>query len=424
MKVEHAFFSETQAPQSGPRNNGFGEVISSLEQEGQQQQARAESEGYGAPEQEQQGKNYWTDSPDTQEGHYPYEEYKYDYSYYNPQQELDLEEILPPQDYYTHEQETEQPYLYYRPVIEAVAQVLEVEPQKVVEILEKENIQPKELAQPTYQHKVVQVAYQAETPVELLQVEEIAKVFAELTEAVEKAAQEIAVKTYAPVAEVAVQEQATSLLAQSNPESTQVATQPEISVEQKQLTTTEQTPQQLLQQQQTEQPTQQLFNNVVVEQEQAPVPKPTPTPTAPNPQPTAPQILEQIQGQLIKLVQVGAAAEMRLVLSPESLGEVSLRIATQNGIVVAQFMAQNQRVKEVIESNLGQLQEELERQGLQVSELSVSVRQENQSQMDAYLREQEKSRRRISTIIQNIIDEDEEPEQEIQLEGTTVNLRA
>ena len=56
------------------------------------------------------------------------------------------------------------------------------------------------------------------------------------------------------------------------------------------------------------------------------------------------QIMEKIKVSIKPEI-----SEVKMILKPEQLGEVSLKIATQNGIVTAQFIAENQKVKEIIE---------------------------------------------------------------------------
>ena len=102
-----------------------------------------------------------------------------------------------------------------------------------------------------------------------------------------------------------------------------------------------------------------------------PVPIAAPVPQAPvNPQNVMEQIVQHMRFEVR-----GDIAEIRIQLKPDNLGEVSLRIATQNGIVVAQFVAESQRVKEIIESNFNQLRDALEQQGINISEIEVSVAQ-------------------------------------------------
>ncbi len=87
------------------------------------------------------------------------------------------------------------------------------------------------------------------------------------------------------------------------------------------------------------------------------------------------EILNQIHDK-IKVDVRGSLSEIRVNLKPEQLGDVTLKIATQNGIITAQFVAENQRVKEIIESNFNQLKDVLKEQGIEIHNLSVSVGQD------------------------------------------------
>ncbi|MFV0392966.1 MAG: flagellar hook-length control protein FliK, partial [Coprobacillaceae bacterium] len=51
----------------------------------------------------------------------------------------------------------------------------------------------------------------------------------------------------------------------------------------------------------------------------------------------------------------------------------TLKIMNDNGVITAQFEAQNQRVKEIIEANFNQLKQSLQDQGINISSLSVNV---------------------------------------------------
>lgn len=70
-------------------------------------------------------------------------------------------------------------------------------------------------------------------------------------------------------------------------------------------------------------------------------------------------------------------SEARLSLTPETLGHVDVKIALQNGQLVAQFAAQTITGKEMIESQLAQLRAALQQQGIQVEKLEV-VQQSSQ----------------------------------------------
>lgn len=70
-------------------------------------------------------------------------------------------------------------------------------------------------------------------------------------------------------------------------------------------------------------------------------------------------------------------AEMIVDLKPDHLGKLSLKIVTERGIMTAQIMAENQQVKQIIESNFNVLRDALEKQGITVQQFSVSVGQDS-----------------------------------------------
>lgn len=102
-------------------------------------------------------------------------------------------------------------------------------------------------------------------------------------------------------------------------------------------------------------------------------------------------------------------SEVRILLRPEQLGEVSLKIATQNGIVTAQFIAENQKVKEIIESNFNQLRDMLSEQGVDVGALEVNVSNSDEEKTTYNMFEQnsEKGEKRINDLIENSFEKEE-----------------
>lgn len=71
------------------------------------------------------------------------------------------------------------------------------------------------------------------------------------------------------------------------------------------------------------------------------------------------------------------SSEMQLKLKPENLGNLTMNIAVEKGIVIAKIVAENQVVKEALESNFNSLKDALNEKGFGIQELSVSVGQEN-----------------------------------------------
>ena len=70
-------------------------------------------------------------------------------------------------------------------------------------------------------------------------------------------------------------------------------------------------------------------------------------------------------------------SEMLIKLKPDNLGKVTMQIAVENGNVTAKFLAESDRVKEILESNMQELKDHLAKQGMTVQDLSVSVGNEN-----------------------------------------------
>lgn len=84
------------------------------------------------------------------------------------------------------------------------------------------------------------------------------------------------------------------------------------------------------------------------------------------------EIVKQIVSQ-IKITITQSASAMQMELHPESLGHVALSIESKGGVITAQFTAQNEVVKEAIESQIAELRESIEAQGVKVEAVEVTV---------------------------------------------------
>ncbi len=73
-------------------------------------------------------------------------------------------------------------------------------------------------------------------------------------------------------------------------------------------------------------------------------------------------------------------SELVIQLKPESLGKISLRVIHERGEIIARFVAENEQVKAILESNMQFLRDSLQRNGVSVQSLSVSVGQHEQGQ--------------------------------------------
>ncbi len=125
-----------------------------------------------------------------------------------------------------------------------------------------------------------------------------------------------------------------------------------------------------------------------------------------NPQEVVRQLVDNV-----KLNFDPSFTEIKIQLSPENLGNVTLKVVTENGIIMAQFVAENEKVKEIIESNFTDLSDTLKERGLNVSGLSVSVGQDdssNQERLNHFNRNKSKSEARVKEILKGL--EDNAPE--------------
>lgn len=85
---------------------------------------------------------------------------------------------------------------------------------------------------------------------------------------------------------------------------------------------------------------------------------------------------EELFSQIVESAKVmvsNGGSEMEVNLKPEHLGKLQLKVTIENEVVTAKFVAESQQVKEIIESNLGQLKRNLQESGMQVDTIMVSV---------------------------------------------------
>jgi flagellar hook-length control protein FliK len=86
------------------------------------------------------------------------------------------------------------------------------------------------------------------------------------------------------------------------------------------------------------------------------------------------QFAQQMEKFLVKqfaLTQGNGTTEAKLVLTPEHLGQVDVRIVMQNGHLTAQFMTENVMARDLLDNQMSQLRAALQGQGLQVDRLEV-----------------------------------------------------
>lgn len=102
------------------------------------------------------------------------------------------------------------------------------------------------------------------------------------------------------------------------------------------------------------------------EEVEAPVERPVYT------QPETNQIMDQIV-EYMKINIKPETQELEMQLHPASLGTVHVQLAAKDGVITAQFAAQNETVKAVLETQMIQLKEQFEEQGIKVDAVEVTV---------------------------------------------------
>ncbi len=158
---------------------------------------------------------------------------------------------------------------------------------------------------------------------------------------------------------------------------------------------------------------------------------------------TATTPAQQISDQMIEYIKMNVSpgvTEMEIQLQPASLGNINLQLTLRNGAVTAQFIAQNEEVKNAIEQQVVQLKTTLEEQGVKIEAVEVTIasheferamEQGGQWQNDE--REEQaadttRNRRRV--VLSELEDEEELSTEEIlqvqmmKQNGTTIELEA
>ena len=143
-----------------------------------------------------------------------------------------------------------------------------------------------------------------------------------------------------------------------------------------------------------------------------------------------------IINQLIDSIKVNVTADtssMELQLTPENLGKINLTVVAKDGQITASITAQNDLVKAVIESQLIQLKETLASQGLKVTDVEVTVANQefnrNFDDNNGNAKEQKSNAHKKFRGIEELSDAGNDFEESvidriIESEGSSVNFRA
>ena len=103
---------------------------------------------------------------------------------------------------------------------------------------------------------------------------------------------------------------------------------------------------------------------------------------------------------------LGQTKELNVALSPKELGNMNIKIVEQHGTMIAEIKVDNEKAKEFILNEIGELKDSLEEQGLNVADVKVDIRQDNhEAQMQ---QERQKSSKRIQEILATFEEEETE----------------
>ncbi|GED29017.1 flagellar hook-length control protein FliK [Brevibacillus centrosporus] len=126
------------------------------------------------------------------------------------------------------------------------------------------------------------------------------------------------------------------------------------------------------------------------------------------------QQVTQIFVKQMQLTQMNGVHEAKLILNPQSLGQVDVTITSHNGVITAHFSAETQAGKDMLDNQLSQLRAALTQQGLQVDRLEV-----NQQQETAFSFQQQREQARQQQNNSN--QQDQQEEQEFALDALVDN---
>lgn len=150
---------------------------------------------------------------------------------------------------------------------------------------------------------------------------------------------------------------------------------------------------------------------------------------------------QNIMNQIMDYMKVNLtneSSELTMQLHPQSLGNLHVQVASKNGVVTANFTAENEMVRAAIETQMVQLKESFAEQGIRVEAIEVTVEphafEENLEQgQNGGSADDEKAtlQRRTRRINLNALDGEEELDEEDQLtaemmaaNGNTVDFTA
>jgi len=133
------------------------------------------------------------------------------------------------------------------------------------------------------------------------------------------------------------------------------------------------------------------------------------------------EVVDQVINK-IKVTDADNLKSIEIKLEPEQLGKLTLKVVMENGVLTAKLIAESEKVKAAIESNISELKDSMLEQGINITAVDVSVDSEaqgeqgNQDGFEAALRS-----RRISSAVFNDILEDKAIKSEIDVNNPYID---
>lgn len=130
---------------------------------------------------------------------------------------------------------------------------------------------------------------------------------------------------------------------------------------------------------------------------------------------TMESILNQI-GEYVEINVTPDVTSMEIHLTPANLGNVHINIASKNGLITAQITAENEVVKQALETQVVQLKERLESQGVKIEAVEVTVEShefernldensENREQNEEAVRKTARKKWNLSDMEEELVEE-------------------
>jgi len=116
------------------------------------------------------------------------------------------------------------------------------------------------------------------------------------------------------------------------------------------------------------------FGSMLREQAGSPAPSPARTAAPPAAEPLLPErLFPEIVRHTGIILKEGNSGEIRLVLRPEHLGQVRVRLSLGESSLEGRILVENESVRQLLEAGLEELKQALRQEGFQTASLDVSV---------------------------------------------------